>query len=107
MEFFPDCCKNHKICKAVDNDADALEFISNYFKTQKMYNKAFNYYHSTMQFAHEYYKIQEMCDKAVSTCFFVFNSVPDRCKTQNVCDRAVSENPFMLKYCLISTLRNV
>ena len=36
--------------KAGDNHAQALEFVSNYYKTQKMCNKAVNTYPSTISF---------------------------------------------------------
>ena len=40
--------------ETVDNCTHALEFVLDYYKTQKM------------------------CNKAVDTCSFVFDSVPDR-----------------------------
>ena len=36
LKFVPDCYKNQKGCnKAVDNYANALDFASDFFKTQK------------------------------------------------------------------------
>ena len=54
-----------------------LEFLSNQYKTEKICDKAVNYYPSTILFLPECYKTQEMCDEVVYTCSFVFNSVPD------------------------------
>ena len=68
--------------KAVDNYANASEFVSDCYKDEKMYNKVVYTYHSTMQFVPKCYKTQEICDKAVDTCRFLFGSVRDRCKAQ-------------------------
>ena len=63
--------------QAVDNYAQALEFVSDCYKAQEMCDKAIDTYPFTIQFVPEFYKTQEMCDKAVNTCFIVFYSVLD------------------------------
>ena len=63
--------------KAVDNYHPALEFVPEYYKTQKMSEKAVDTYPSTIKSDPECYKNQEMCNKAVNRCFFVFYSVSD------------------------------
>ena len=40
LKFFPDCCKKKKCNQAVDNYAQALEFVSICHKTEKMCNEA-------------------------------------------------------------------
>ena len=52
-------------CKAVDNYAHALKFVSDGYKTQKMCIKALNNYPSTIPLVPECYKTQEMCVRAV------------------------------------------
>ena len=63
--------------KALDNYHHELEFVPEYYKTQKMSEKAVDTYPSTIKFDPECYKNQEMCNKAVNRCFFVFDSVSD------------------------------
>ena len=59
--------KNQEICnKAVDNYPHALEFIPEYYKTQKTVDT----YPCTIKIASECLMTQEMCDKAVSRYFF-------------------------------------
>ena len=53
-----------------------------------------------MQFVSDWYKTQEMCNKAVDIFPFVFDSVPDWYKTQEMCHKVVSKEPFTLKNCL-------
>ena len=55
--------------KAVDNYPQALEFVPQYYKTQKTCDKAVDTYPSTIKFVPEYFMTQEMCDKAVNRCF--------------------------------------
>ena len=57
--------------KAVDNYHHALEFVPEYYKTQKMSEKAVDTYPSTIKSDPECY------NKAVNRCFFVFYSVSD------------------------------
>ena len=47
-------------------------------RSKEMCNKAVGSYPSAIQFVSDWYKTQEMCDKAIDTCFFVFDSVPDQ-----------------------------
>ena len=65
-----------------------------------MRNKAVNTSPSTILFALEYYKSQKMCDKAVDTCSFVFDPVPGQYKIQEIWGKVDSKNLFQLKYCL-------
>ena len=57
-----------------------LRYVLDRCKTQKMCDKAFDNYPSTIQYVPEYYKTHEMF-KAVHRCFFVFDSIPDQYKT--------------------------
>ena len=53
--------------KAVDNYAYALEFVSDCYKSQKMWNIVVKTY-PPMQFIPECYKTEEMCVKAIWIC---------------------------------------
>ena len=44
--------------------------------------EAVDTYTSAVQFVPEWYKTQKLCGKAVDTCPFVFYSVPRQCKTK-------------------------
>ena len=66
--------------------------------TQKMCDKAFDNYPSTIKYVPEYYKTHELF-KAVHRCYFVFDSIPDQYKTREMCDFAVSLFPFLTVYC--------
>ena len=57
-----------------------LRYVLDRCKTQKMCDKAFDNYPSTIQYVSEYYKTHEMF-KAVHRCFFVFDSIPDQYAT--------------------------
>ena len=63
--------------KAVNNYPHALEFVSEYFITQKLSDKAVNTHPSIIKFVPECFITQEKCDKAVNRCFFVFHSISD------------------------------
>ena len=71
--------------KAVHNYLQALNFVTECYKTQNRCDKAVGT---------ECFMIQEMRDKAVNSYFFLFDSIPDQYKTQEMCDRAVSDDPF-------------
>ena len=58
---------------AVDNYAQALEFVPDSSKTQRICNKAVETYPSVMQHIHECCKTKEICDTAVDTYSFVFD----------------------------------
>ena len=77
---------------------EALYFVPECYKTQKMCDKAVDTYPSTLEFVPECFMIQEMCDKAVVSCFVIFDSNPDWYKTQEMCDRAVSVDPFLIAW---------
>ena len=62
---------------SVENYPQALKFVPDCFKTQKMFNKAVGIYPSSMQFFSECYKTQGMCHKTVDTSPFIFASAPD------------------------------
>ena len=67
-----DCYKNKKICNEVfDSYANALEFVSNYYKTLKKCNKAVYISPSAIQLFYECNQSKEMC-KVVDACLFVF-----------------------------------
>ena len=76
------------------------------YKNQEICNKAFYNHNHVLLFHPNYYKIQKMCDKAANTinainiCPFVFNFVLDQYKVKGMCDKTVFEDPFMLKFCL-------
>ena len=54
-----------------------LEFVPDFYKTQKMCNKAVDTYPSAIQLVTDQHKTQEICVKAVDTCPFAFDSIPD------------------------------
>ena len=61
--------------KVVDNYPHALEFVPNYFKTQKTCNKTVDTYPFEVQYVLDWYKIHKMCVKAVDAFPIVFDSV--------------------------------
>ena len=61
---------------AVDNYAHALESVPDFYKTQKICNKAVSY--SAKQFVLDRFKTQETFDKSADSSPFVFDSVPGR-----------------------------
>ena len=64
-----------------------------------MCNKVVGTYSSPIQFVPKWFKSQEMYDNAFDTCPFVFDSVSGGYKIQEIYDKVVSKEPFMLKYC--------
>ena len=62
--------------KVVDNYSWILEFVPDWYRTQKMCDKDVNTHPSTIEYVPDQFKAQEMCDKAIDK--FVFDSVPDR-----------------------------
>lgn len=63
--------------QAVENYADALEYVPNCYKTNKICNKSVDIYLSAIKFLPEGFETQEKCYKAVNACAFVFDSIPD------------------------------
>ena len=63
--------------QAVENYADALEYVPNCYKTDKICNKSVDIYLSAIKFLPEGFETQEKCYKAVNACAFVFDSIPD------------------------------
>ena len=60
--FFPDCNKDQSICnKPVDNCPHALPSVLNWYKIQKLCEKAVITYPSTIQFVPGQFETQEMC----------------------------------------------
>ena len=54
--------------------------------TQKMCDKAVNFYYSAIEFVHECYKTHEACDEVVNACFlplfiFLIDIKPKKCVT--------------------------
>ena len=105
--------------KVVDNYPNALEFVPECYKTQKMCDKAVNTYPSTMNFFLNslwlkrcvikqliyvfcfwfYSKLvynQEVCDRVVSEDLFLIVYYPDKYKSQIMCDEAVDDSPAAL-----------
>ena len=63
--------------KTVDDYADALKFVSDWYKTQEICIKAIDTQHlSTIKYVHVRYKTQEVHIKAVNTYSFVFDTFP-------------------------------
>ena len=63
--------------QAVENYADALEYVPNCHKTNKICNRSVDIYLSAIKFLPEGFETQEKCYKAVNACAFVFDSIPD------------------------------
>ena len=82
LKSFFDCYKYYqKIYNiAVDNNyiTDALEFVPECCKLQRIYDKTCNSYSSSIQFVPECYKSHEMCDNAFNKFFLVFIYIPER-----------------------------
>ena len=62
--------------KVVDNYSWTLEFVPDWYRTQKMCDKNVNTHPSTIEYVPDQFKTQEMCDKTIDK--FVFDSIPDR-----------------------------
>ena len=58
--------------KVVDNYCWTLEFVPDWYMTQKMCDKDVNIHPSTIEYVPDQFKDQEMCDKAADK--FVFDS---------------------------------
>ena len=88
FKYVPEFYKNQKICnKAGDNYLHALEFVPEYSKIQKMCDKAVNIYPSTMKFLIECSVTQKVCHKAVNRFFlysvqFLINIKLKKCATE-------------------------
>ena len=81
------------------NKCDALEFVPECYKTQKMCDKTVNTYPSTIKFVRESFITQKCVIKQLIDIFFVFDSISHQYKTPKMCDRVVSEDPFLIPYC--------
>ena len=74
--------QNKKIFyKANYSYSHASEYVTDYFKAQKMCSK--------VDFVSDY-KTHKMCDEIVDTCSYVFDSGSNRYETQEMCDKAVN-----------------
>ena len=62
-----------------------------------MCDKAVNTHPYTIKFVSEYFMTRGMCDKAINV-LFVFDST-GRYKTQEMCERVVSRDSFLIVYC--------
>ena len=60
--------------KVADYYSHALEFVRNYYKTQKICDEAVDTYLSAIQLF-QCYKTQKICHEAVNT--FPFDSIPE------------------------------
>ena len=78
--------------KAVDNYPDALEFVLECFKAQKMSDKAVNTYLSTT----EYLRLKKRVIKSlINVLLCLILPIQD----SKMCNKIVSDDPFKLKYC--------
>ena len=77
LKFVPN---SNKKKQTVDNYANALEYVPDSYKAQKMCYKAVDSNPSAIEFVPECFKTQEMCRKAVNSHSFYY--VPYRYKTQ-------------------------
>ena len=55
LRFIPDCFKDQKMYKAVNNYSHALRFVLNCYRTREVYYKALSTYVSAMQFDSEFF----------------------------------------------------
>ena len=83
---------------AVDDHPDALEFVSDRYKTQGMCDKAVDDYYIALEFVPDQYKFKEMCDRIISENPFSSRYIPDQYKTQQICDKAVDNCLAALKF---------
>ena len=51
--------------KAVEDQSEALEYVRNYFKTQRMYKRAVENELPTLKLVPDHLKIQWMCERVV------------------------------------------
>ena len=60
----------------IDYYPHVLEFVPEFFLTQKMCDKVVDAYPSTIKFVPECFMTQDLCNKAVNRRYFVFHSIP-------------------------------
>ena len=65
-----------------------------------MWDKVDNTHSSTIQSVPEYYKTQKMCDKAFNKSFLAYFYILDEYKTQQISDKAVDDCLDALKFVL-------
>ena len=58
-------------------------------KIKKIFNKVVDNYVDALEYAPEWFKTQKMCDKAFSEDFFILKYCLDRYKTQKICHKTV------------------
>ena len=52
----------------------------------------------TIQFVPEWYKTQKMCDEAFNKYFLNFFKIPGEYKTPEMCDRIIFDKAFSRRY---------
>ena len=84
--------------KTVEDESETLEYVPNYFKTQKMCERAVENEPDTLKFVPDHLKIQGMCEKSVENESYNLKFVPDHFKTQEMSDKAVRDDPYSLQH---------
>ena len=84
--------------EAVQSDPEMLEFVPDWFVTQKMCNEAIQSDPEVLKYVPDQFVTQEMCNEAVQSEPWMFEYVPDQYKTQKMCNEAVQSEPWMLEY---------
>ena len=52
-----------------------FDSVPSQYKTQEMLDEALDDYANALKFVHDWYKTQKMCNKALNTCFILFDYV--------------------------------
>ena len=65
LEFVPDYFQTQKMCeKAAKDELEAIKFVSDYLKMQKMCEKAVEKNNWCLEFVHDHFRTEKMCEKA-------------------------------------------
>ena len=69
-----------------------LRVVHEYYKNQKMCDKAVNIYLHTIKLVFKCFMTQDMCDKTVNKCLFVFGSIPYQNNTRSYAPNNTFQN---------------
>ena len=84
--------------KAVEDEPETLEYVPNYFKTQKMCERTVEDDPDTLRFVPDHLKTQGMCERAIKEDSYNLKFVPDRFKMPEMSNEAVAQFPYALWY---------
>ena len=84
--------------RAVENEAEAPEFVSDHLKAQGMCERAVENEPDALEFVPDHFKTQEMCERIIEKGPWELNFIPNHLKMKEMCVRAAEKYPQIVEF---------